>query len=85
MDRGVWPATVHRVQSQTQLSDQHFHFYFTYKSDLISRGTSLVVQRLRLCTSIPGGATKIPHATQHSQKKLITNQLRVSTVMTCWY
>ena len=43
--------------------------FFVYKSELISRGTSLVVQRLRLCTSIPGGATKIPYATQHSQKK----------------
>ena len=43
--------------------------FFVYKSELISRGTSLVVQRLRLCTSIPGGATKIPYATRHSQKK----------------
>ena len=38
--------------------------------------TSLVVQWLRLCTSITGGmgsipcwGTKIPHAAQHGQKK----------------
>ena len=43
-------------------------------------GTSLVVQWLRLCAStsggaelIPGGGTKIPHATGHSQiNKLIS-------------
>ena len=29
MDRGAWQATVHGItKSQTQLSDQHFHFYF---------------------------------------------------------
>ena len=40
-----------------------------------SKGTSLVVQWLRLCAStvggeslIPGQGTKIPHATGHSQK-----------------
>ena len=28
MDRGAWLATVHRVtKSQTQLSNQHFHFH----------------------------------------------------------
>ena len=39
-------------------------------------GTSLEVQRLRLCTStagavgsIPGGGTKIPHAPQGNQKR----------------
>ena len=41
-----------------------------------STGTSLIVQRFRFCTStvggvasIPGGGTKILHATQCSQKK----------------
>ena len=40
-----------------------------------SNGTSLVVQRLRLCTStaggtgsIPGQGSRIPQAMQHSQK-----------------
>ena len=30
MDTGVWQATVHGVtKSQTQLSDEHFHFHKT--------------------------------------------------------
>ena len=40
------------------------------------RGTSLVVQRLRLCTcslgdtgALPSQGAKIPHATWHSQKQ----------------
>ena len=34
MDRGAWRATVHGVaKSQTQLSDQHFHFPYSLRLD----------------------------------------------------
>ena len=40
MDRGTWQATVHVVtESQTQLNDQHFHFTFSWVSDLTPHST----------------------------------------------
>ena len=51
-------------------------FSWNYLRKMFFSGTSLVVQWLRLhiftagsTGSIPGGRTKIPHATRHGQKK----------------
>ena len=45
MDRGTWWAAVHRAESQTQLSDQHFHFSHSLAQVLERRSDTLTKEQ----------------------------------------
>ena len=63
------------AKSQTRLNDFHVTSQFLRVNLCSNLGTSLVVQWLRLrfqcwdVSLIPGGGTRIPHATGSDQKK----------------
>ena len=84
MDRGAWWATAQGVAWSQDTTEQHSlsrnqrqrpAFIIQWSHYGSSAGTSLVAQRLRLCTSsvggvdsIPGWGMKIPHAMWFTKK-----------------